>query len=228
MCVCAVLVLFLGSNIPFPLPPCWGWAAGAGTSRLVHSLASARPRHAFLSTDASPVSVRLSESLPPRPNLSHTVLDVLDPASPPPGAPFAAVLDKGCLDTFLYRLPLNDRVPAALKCLRSVRGWLEEGGRYVVISPRRVLPCLRDFVGFSGYERRALEKGMYGGGDLDGGRKQGCVYMHTCIRGVGEVDGAGGWFRGDGEDEPEVCGKCGRERGGGGRKWKNHVRHCKG
>ena len=91
------------------------------------------------------------------------------------------------------------------------------------MSPRKVLPKLRDFKGFSEYSRSPLPLSAFKAGGLDGDREQSEVWLHCCTK--GRVFDAADPFKV--EEEPEAC-ACGKTRGEGGRKWRNHVKHCKG
>jgi len=89
------------------------------------------------------------------------------------------VLDKGCLDTFLFRCKTHDKSiskhsPLLTQLLNNVYKMLKVGGLYVIITPRRRITSVRDFVGFGGCVRRVRidpdnDAGGKGGrGDLVG------------------------------------------------------------
>jgi SAM-dependent methyltransferase len=77
--------------------------------------------------------------------------------------PFDVILDKGCLDTFLFRSRQrgNGQVYAELvrRVLNAIHSWLSDDppGKYVVLTPRPKLHAVRDFHGFASFERRALD-----------------------------------------------------------------------
>lgn len=84
---------------------------------------------------------------------------------------YDVVLDKGCLDTFLFRnsrgKKSTERHPPLLATLLlNVSKMLQPGGRYIVISPRRRIPPLAQFLGFSEVTRLDIEAASVG--ELDG------------------------------------------------------------
>ena len=108
---------------------------------------------------------------------------------PPPTAfhkYFDIVLDKGCLDTFLFRS--RTRGPRAHLLLQTVLNHIYQcltphhHGQYILLSPRRKLKFLRDYPGFATVTRLALDP-LGHRGDLDGrhGQKdETLTYVHTC------------------------------------------------
>jgi SAM-dependent methyltransferase len=82
---------------------------GAGTSTLSDLLARSRPNFKVLSTDVSHVAISQAQARDPAPpsNLTYAVLDAIEPNITSISAD--VVLDKGCLDTFLFRLKVRNR-----------------------------------------------------------------------------------------------------------------------
>ncbi len=73
------------------------------------------------------------------------------------------ILDKGCLDTFLYRSSKKqtnqDIHPTILRTLLdNIHTWLSDDGKYIIISPRNKIRSVRDYLGFSSVERIKLEQ----------------------------------------------------------------------
>lgn len=157
------------------------------------------------------------------------------------------VLDKGCLDTFLYRTGKQKSAqysPVVTVLLNNVHRWLRAGGKYVVISPRSKIIEIRDFNGFSSVKRVALHSENAHIGDLDGATAESkeFVYMYVCFKkdDYSENDRA---FRNHIEvpRDDDLCSTCGTTflefrkgedmAGRGhkywGRRWQGHVTHCK-
>lgn len=168
------------------------------------------------------------------------------------------IIDKGCLDTFLFRNARKDKRteshPPLLVCLlTNVYRLLKNGsGRYIFVSPRSKIPSVRDFAGFAEVKRVA----MYGSGDLDGKRRQPeeskwrkshLAYVYICVKGGPiEIDNEGSLFHDTYDtslsNDQDTCPKCaisfGDFREGRditqkgelvwGRIWKGHKTHCKG
>ncbi|GMH82791.1 hypothetical protein TrVE_jg11628 [Triparma verrucosa] len=202
---------------------------GCGTSLLSERIATSNPLCEVIATDVSPVAIAQCAKRSQTPNLTFCVLDCITLPSPLPsalsGKDFSVILDKGCLDTFLFRLPKLSRPSAIQSLLNNVHALLSGEGVYIVMSPRKVIKELRDYKGFKQYTRKALGLETYESGELDGGRVQSKVFLHRC-----EVDetfdtSVSDCFRR--VEEVEVCGGCGKLRGEGGRKWVNHVKHCR-
>ena len=116
----------------------------------------------------------------------YQVLNMLDSSTFPPGASFDVVLDKGCLDTLLFRSPLKQHNQLAARLLNNlctilagqpskcttkstatttrtatkeatVDSTTSPTGLYLVMSPRQRLRQVRDFPGFSSVERITLD-----------------------------------------------------------------------
>jgi hypothetical protein len=166
------------------------------------------------------------------------------------------VMDKACMDTFLFRskcrgekkeYPLIVRV-----ALETIWMLITGTGVYILISPRPKLKAVRDFAGFSSVERREIRPEtkctIVSRPDSKrcGKRDPAEVcYMYICRKDLGYRVGDPNPFRRVLHDMPSgstICKTCGvtfaafRERDdpeGRGevvwkRKWGNHCAHCKG
>ncbi|GMH58542.1 hypothetical protein TrLO_g836 [Triparma laevis f. longispina] len=203
---------------------------GCGTSTLSQQLASSNPHLHIIATDVSPVAITQNQERQTPPNLIYSVLDCITLPSPLPPPlsqkSFAVIFDKGCLDTFLFRLPKLSRPTAIKSLLKNINTLLTLNGVYIVMSPRKIIKELRDYLGFKTYTRSPLSLQTFESGELDGGRVQSKVYLHCCTIDESFDTSSSDFFRI--EEEVKVCGGCGKVRGSGGRKWRNHVKHCKG
>lgn len=136
----------------------------------------------------------------PDDSLDYRVWDV---SRPPPVSfidAFHVVLDKGCLDTFMFRSrtrgPQQPQQPGHLvstvlghvhQCLRENNGSNREEGhqsRYLVLTPRRKIKWIRDYPGFARVVRYDLH-GTVSRGQLDG--KDGDdndvpTFLHVCTK----------------------------------------------
>ena len=175
------------------------------------------------------------------------------------GSLYDIVLDKGCLDTFLFRNSRGnkstDRHPPLLAALLfNVSKMLQQGGKYIVISPRRRIPSLAQFVGFKN-DITKLEVEARSVGDLEGNQgdnPSAKAYVFVCKR-ARDIDIGdrldppsenSSMFRDTSElsliSDESICEGCGLTfaifRGdepltGRGemrwfRKWKGHKQHC--
>lgn len=173
---------------------------GCGTSRLALELFHRTGGGDFVVTDVSEVCIaanrqRDEESLTKQKEgcrFEYRVLNVLEPPNKDDdddipnqslSLSWDVVLDKGCLDTLLYRSRHQEHAQLLTTLLNNVHGWLQQrGGRYLVLTPRARVPLLRDYPGFSSVQRTVLQESL---GDLDGkdknnNNKRTKVYMHVC------------------------------------------------
>eukprot|EP00977_Amphora_coffeiformis_P020792 scaffold8504_cov267-Amphora_coffeaeformis.AAC.1 len=165
-----------------------------------------------LATDVSPVCIQqvrqrdanlLVQSPPQQANnntkntaafgLDYQVLNLANPPPPEFMASFDIVLDKGCLDTFLFRsrhrgpqqhqTAQNSLVHTVVRhvhqCLRN------HHGRYLILSPRRKIKVVRDFPGFVSVTRHDLRARGIVVGELDGSSRDKdepvATFLHVCI-----------------------------------------------
>jgi SAM-dependent methyltransferase len=103
---------------------------------------------------------------------------------------FDLILDKGCLDTCLFRSKNTETwIDLVLHHLHS---WLKPGGVYTLLTPRSKIKHVRDYPGFD-ISRKVLSAVEFDLGDLEprGGNKTKsdnsiqkvpCQYMYTCRR----------------------------------------------
>lgn len=169
---------------------------------------------------------------------------------------YHVVLDKGCLDTFLFRntrgKKSTERHPPLLATLLlNVSKMLQPDGRYIVISPRRRIPSLAQFVGFSEVTRLDIEAASVG--ELDGNQGENPsarAYAFVCQRAENlskdalDLDETMSLFRDslslENVTDESMCQGClltfaqfrdGESLSGRGkirwlRKWKGHQQHC--
>eukprot|EP00978_Attheya_sp_CCMP212_P035787 scaffold157735_cov51-Attheya_sp.AAC.4 len=128
-----------------------------------------------------------------RDKLCYETLDIVGTVSSLPQhmlARYDCILDKGCLDTFLYRASSSERKsrgnttttmtprattthsnhraypPVLLSLLDNVHSLLNEGGRYIIITPRAKIKSVRDFAGFQHVQRICIDAHQVGKGLL--------------------------------------------------------------
>jgi len=158
--------------------------------------------------------------------------------------PFHMVLDKGCLDTFLFRSKQQVQMELLRKLFDNVHRWLVDGGKYLVLSPRKNFTQLRDFKGFTAITRKRMDETNAVLGDLDGNSVERiAVYMHVCVKNSSYVPGIGPAFDNvyNGHTCDDACcsgcgisfvgfRKCEAMEGRGQlywkRKWMRHQEHC--
>jgi len=106
--------------------------------------------------------------------LSYEALDVVKEATVTGdlkrlGGKFDVCLDKGTLDTFLFRSKRTKKgtsphPPLLISLLDNVHRILRHGcnAKYIIVSPRSKIKSIRDFRGFSSVRRRLLNSGLVG------------------------------------------------------------------
>ncbi|KAG7347209.1 methyltransferase domain containing protein [Nitzschia inconspicua] len=184
--------------------------------------------------------------------LEYKVLNVVD--GTPSRQNWDLILDKGCLDTFLFRSrhrgPNSDHNNLIRQILDNIHRWLTpRTGQYMFISPRAKVKAVRDYRGFSLVHR--LELPASARSTLEGTKnsKEDHVhpgYLHVCYRNDDYESGKSETFREqtnrDLSHDDAKCPGCGKtflqlRRGeaveGRGtafwkRYWQGHCRHCKG
>lgn len=149
-----------------------------------------------LATDVSPVCIaqqlelrqeKIKKCVLASATLEYRVLNITEPNQELNGR-FDLIVDKGCLDTCLFRSKKADTWVVTV--LRNLHSWLRtDSGVYVIVTPRSKLKAVRDYPGFL-VTRTALSAEEYGNGDLEprGGDKHDFTskeqkqYMYICRR----------------------------------------------
>lgn len=183
-------------------------------------------------------------------SLQYKTLDIL---TTEPTQQYDVILDKGTLDTFLFRSKRTNKgsepyPPLLLPLLNNIHGWLKNGGRYLIISPRGRIKAVRDYIGFQSVRRVAFNLDNLGGAVLmksnaDSTTKNE-VYIYECVRNDDYNPQSDEPFRSTAKavDDQSACAKCQQtfkefrgkvevEHQGKivwERKWNNHVLHCRG
>ena len=195
-------------------------------------------------------------------SLSYEVLDVLNKTTCISHAQnqkqYSVILDKGTLDTFLFRSKRTKKgssshPPILTVLLNNIHCLLSSDGIYLIISPRSKIRSLRDFQGFTSVCRIAVDVTTFDGsvvlvkGNSENAKQQpkSEVYLYQCIKNDKYSPA---------RDEPyntnlkckaedcSTCGKCGMSfkqfrgkvevKDQGEVVWKrrfnNHIVHCKG
>jgi hypothetical protein len=153
---------------------------------------------------------------------------------------FNVVIDKGCLDTFLFRSKHGERHKLLHQVLQTIREKVASGGVYLVISPRTGLSKLLRSNGIE-FDRQELllEKGELEGDNADQRR----VFLYVCrfdSSGTEESDGSVNPLNSSAvsyqEDRCPTCGllaqeflkaRKGRSEDYLQRVWLGHCTHCK-
>lgn len=202
---------------------------GAGTSALSLLIAQALPAATVVATDVSPLAVQQMASTHSAPNLTFAVLDALDATSmamqaaavqaaqPETKPGWSVVVDKGCLDTFLFRYGTSvNPVPLLLSAIHQA---LRCDGVYIICTPRRRIKELAAHGGFC-VTRIALPADGEVHGEL---QSNGC-FVHLARKvAIRQVEAV-----------PPSCSSCGQLYPVGTqpgsrqeRKFVNHLLHCK-
>jgi Methyltransferase domain len=158
------------------------------------------------------------------------------------------ILDKGCIDTFLFRSrqrgPNADYNDLIQRVLDNLHSWLRShsGGLYMFISPRTKIKAVRDYQGFSSIHRYTLPPHSLStleGTNHDSG------YLFVCAKNNNYIPGISLPFRRQSNQQTPkddtICQHCGvsflRFRKGESlqtrgaaiwmRQWEGHCKHCK-
>jgi len=198
-------------------------------------------------------------------SLSYETLDVLT-QNPTIQNHYDIILDKGTLDTFLFRSKRTYRgteayPPILVPLLNNIHSWLRHGvsAKYIFISPRSKIKAVRDYNGFVKVRRVALDVATLGGtvllqsnnadsnSNIVYSRKN--VFIYECIRNDQYRPECDWPFRSQNHsncagavDDRFMCPHCKQSfrdfrgkveiRDQGvlvwGRRWNNHLIHCKG
>ena len=164
---------------------------GCGTSQLSKEIYLQLKREGrFVITDISPICIQSNQQRDiqliqeSNGDFEYQILDVTksslsstttttsaSPSSPSPSSTssffdnesFHIILDKGCLDTLLFRSERRIHELLVTNLLNSVHAWMIR--YYVVITPRPKIKVLRDFQGFCHVQRFVIHDDL---GDLEG------------------------------------------------------------
>ena len=118
--------------------------------------------------------------------LEYCVVDLTNSRSAPEWFEnyFDYILDKGCLDTFVFRSRNRGSSSRGLvECvLDNLWSWLNPcTGRYLILTPRsRVLPQVRSFSGLKVLPRHVLDTSQFAPADLDGTRARNSTPASHC------------------------------------------------
>ncbi|KAL3811110.1 hypothetical protein ACHAXA_003928 [Cyclostephanos tholiformis] len=192
--------------------------------------------YCFVATDISPICIEhnrirddsLINSLDTADgSLGYELLDVLDDkSSSAHHRSYDIILDKGTLDTFLFRSKRKQKGssshPPLLKpLLNNVHRWLRTGyeSKYVVISPRPKIKSLRDFRGFASVRRIKVDAStlivnnivLVTSNNEKSKTTNSDVYLYECVKDDSYNPDDNLPYRGvvcDAEDE-FICVKCG-------------------
>jgi predicted phosphohydrolase len=145
---------------------------------------------------------------------------------------FDMVLDKGCLDTFLFRSERKLHEALVQRLLGRVYSLTRR--YYVVVTPRSKIKPLRDYEGFSVQERRVLRDDLGALQSSDSKKEE--AYLFICVKNFRYIPEQEPIT----EDDKELSGTCDQcgisyvdfckssPSGKESRRWRNHRLHCKG
>mmetsp|Transcript_25593 Transcript_25593/g.61545 ORF Transcript_25593/g.61545 Transcript_25593/m.61545 type:complete len:364 (+) Transcript_25593:125-1216(+) len=227
-----------------------------------------RKKYNFVSTDVSLVCVEhnrtrddafISSVKSAGDNLSYEVLDVVKVGSSPPHTQqYDVILDKGTLDTFLFRSKRTKKgssshPPLLTPLLNNLHRWLRSGceAKYIIISPRSKIKSVRDFRGFDSVRRIRVDTAkldgdlvLVKGNSKNASLSRSEVYLYECIKNDCYNPEKDVPYHSSGYDakDESTCTKCGmsfkefrgnvdvRDQGeiAWARRWKNHSVHCSG
>lgn len=216
----------------------------------------ASSNHHLLATDVSEVCIRqnqerdseLCDSEQEGGGVEYRVLDITKDYPELKGS-FDLILDKGCLDTFLFRSRQRGGGskpygPLVQNVVNNIQSWLSESGVYTILSPRNKLKTVRDYAGFSSVERITLDPTELCRGDLEGqDGEQESLFLYACRKNLSYTPGVDRAFPVE-KPKPEdgdSCQRCaltflefrkgeaivGRGEAYWFRMWRGHCAHCK-
>lgn len=184
--------------------------------------------------------------------LDYQIWNLTEPCPAAWKGHFDLVIDKGCLDTFLYRSRLRGTRKTVLihTVLNHIYTTLRpRTGRYLVVSPRRKINVFRDFPGFAvtRYELHHCKLNDLVFGDLDGSDKQqqqppSAMYLHSGTPNPHYNPETPQGSTAKPPQDEDLCPNCGLDflnfrqgeaLDGRGcafwyRRWKGHCVHCRG
>lgn len=222
--------------------------------------------YSFVATDVSSVCIEHSRTRDDKlissfntdnSSLKYALLDVLAEKPSITIRNYDIILDKGTLDTFLFRSKRTQKgssshPPLLAPLLNNIHRWLGCGAKYIIISPRSKIKSVRDFRGFTSVRRIKVDTATLGGevilvksNNEKAARSKAKVYLYECIKNDSynpEKDSTPYRTMEISTADESTCLKCGISfkdfRGNGdvkdqgevvwARRWKNHYPHCKG
>jgi SAM-dependent methyltransferase len=221
------------------------------------SVGEEEPSVHLLATDVSEICIRqnqerdsgLLDQVLEKGSIEYKVLDITEP-HPELEGKFDFILDKCCLDTFLFRSRQRAGPQTYGKLIRcvidNIHSWLCKEGVYVILSPRTKFKTVRDYVGFSSVERYELDPAELQRGYVEGKEaKPDCIFLYVCRKNPAYSPSTEEAFpclhdhqQPQDEDSCQICGVTFvKFRNGEGlagsrgawwhRKWKGHIAHCK-
>jgi SAM-dependent methyltransferase len=148
---------------------------------------------------------------------------------------FDVLLDKGCLDTILFRTDKRTVSAVASKFLNHVFQALADNGVYLIVTPRRKHALLKLFQGFDSVERIALSEPA---AEIYKAQKNTQSYLYACRKRKNYTPRVDSAFieasSCEQQDAYESCPSCGilqtdfRCQGNNRlREWTGHCKHCK-
>jgi SAM-dependent methyltransferase len=237
---------------------------GCGTSTMARELwqhiQHDESRNVYMcATDVSPVCIQINEerdeallknenSEPGKSSsaLEYRVLNVVEDRPNASVACWDIILDKACLDTFLFRSRQRGQrrgyTTLVQTALDNIWSWMADDGVYLIISPRPRLKAVRDYAGFCSVEKHALSSAPKG--DRINDKTDNPGYIYVCRKNKayapGKTPAFAAYYTGLPQDDAK-CRHCGitfvelREgeavEGQGDdfwtREWKDHCLHCK-
>lgn len=187
--------------------------------------------------------------------LQYATLNVMSQPTKEDCGTWDAILDKACLDTFLFRSRHRGQSKAysgvIQTALDNIWSLLSDDGVYILMSPRTKLKAVRDYAGFASVERRIIDSEAKGSriskpkyGSISKKHADDACYMYVCKKNCDYVIGETKAFKENLSTLPpdhSRCHSCGvifteflgaenpEDRGVvfWSREWKNHCIHCK-
>lgn len=197
------------------------------------------------SLNTTATSLDLEKSKRATDSLCYEILDVIDenPCSNKSSPikdhyqKYDIILDKGTLDTFLFRSKrtkkgTSSHPPLLIPLLNNIHRFLSNGcnATYLIISPRSKIKSVRDFRGFKSVRRRVLDSSLIGdsvlvgsngncrgvtnansGGDMTNKAPRTDVYLYECLKNDSYQPGIDEPFYSSGHDsnDESACPNCG-------------------
>eukprot|EP00956_Cyclotella_meneghiniana_P034748 scaffold107994_cov70-Cyclotella_meneghiniana.AAC.3 len=211
----------------------------------------------FMATDVSQVCInhcrQRDNEFIHKNSYGHLHYETLDILTTKATQLYNVILDKGTLDTFLFRSKRTNKGSELyphllLQLLNNIHAWLKNGGKYIIISPRGRIKAVRDYVGFTSVRRISFDEATLGGSILmqsnSNGNKKNNIYIYECKRNDSYNSQRDEPFRivdktANDESKCTNCNQTFKEFRGNVkiedqgkivwiRKWENHLVHCKG